>query len=474
MALVPYDRPRGAIHDLAKLAEISSDRCRILCVSDRTLYLLANLASVDISFFARFAVELTENGYYPLERVDPEYALYEQVKTAFQLEVLDMSCNIETGLLAIADAIASQGGGGGGCADYSSPVLNCIADLPNDELLGPDDSTQGNPGADPPPEGFATWEEYFDYKCKAAAFIWDLERKHMVNLRNFEGAALVASIVGPSVAGLLGVLPAAMTPAGFAVFVASVVAIGVVAAASWFYMDEMIDYWDANREDIICSLYSSGSSPQAVSALAGALEDAIQAIVTWGVLAPVAGTISGLLSTTFSQIAGNGVVEPLFKTVIAATQFEADCSACDEGEADLVLTGLIAPYNRLLVGDDIDFRDESATLGYQTRNSGEPRLWTYFYAPVNISDWTISGEHSAPDHPGETLHRVIHVDRFDDPNWTGLKTYGPTEFDADVWTWFEIDVDDVPLTEGTYYRVQWYVQEFNYYTWYRRMKASSL
>lgn len=329
MALVPYERPRGAVHDLTRLAEISSDRCRILCVSDRTLYLLANLAAVDISFFARFAVELKDTGYIALDRADPEYDLYEQIKTAFQLEVLDMTCDIESGLLAIADAIASQSGGGGGCGgEYASPVLNCIVNIDNEEILGPGDSTQGNPGVDDPPDDFETWEEYFVYKCKAAAFIWDLQRKHMVMLRNFEGAALVASIVGPSVAGLLGVLPAAMTPAGFAVFVGSVVAIGAVAAASWFYMDEMIDEWDANKDDIICSLYSSGSSVQAVSALSNALEDALQAIVTWGALGPVSGAISGLLGTAFSQIAGNGIVEPLFKAVVAATEFEYECDAC--------------------------------------------------------------------------------------------------------------------------------------------------
>jgi hypothetical protein len=158
---------------------------------------------------------------------------------------------------------------------------------------------------------------------------------------------------------------------------------------------------------------------------------------------------------------------------VAATQFEHDCTDCDEGQADLVLTGLIEPYNRLLVGDDIDFFGESTTLGYRTRNSGDPRLWTYFYAAADVEEWVLSGEVSSPDHEGETMNRVIHIERWDDPSWTGLKTLGPDEYDADIWNWFEYEIDDVELDEGEYYRIQWYVQEFNWYAWYRRLKALS-
>lgn len=471
---IAYDQPRGTLHDLAALGALCADRCHILCVSERTLYLLANLASLDVAFRSRYAVELTEHGYSPVTPEHEYYPLYAEVVNRFQLEVLDMTCDIQAGLDAIAAAIESAGGAGGGCGgSYASPVLNCIVDLDNEHLLGPGDSTQGHPGADPPPDGFATWEEYFDYKCKAAAFIWDLERKHMVMLKNFEGFALIASIVGPAAAGLLGILPAAMTPPGFAVFVASVVAIGVVAAASWFYMDEMIDEWDTNKDAIICSLYSSGTSVEAVGALGNALEDAIQSITAWGALEAVSGQISELLGLAFGQLAGNGIVKPMFEAVVAVTQFEHDCSGCDEGEADLYLTGLISPYNRLLIGDAVTFYDESTTLGYQQRNSDLPDMAVEFIAPVGIGDWTISGECSAPDHPGETMHRVIHVDWWRDESWGTERTFGPHEFDSDVWTWFEYEVDDYPLTEGELYRVRYSVQEFNWYGWFRRLKGTS-
>lgn len=327
--MIPYDRPRGATHSLEHLRALSVDRCNILLVSDRTLYLLHNYAALDCSFSARYIAEADLEHYTPVTESDVvNWELYQAVVLNFQLEVLPMTCDIEAGLQAIADAIANQsfGGGGGGCG---GGMLPCVNDLSNDELLPPEDTEYKEPYVGDPPEGFATWQEYFVYKCQAAEFIWQLERKYMVALRSFDLVSLTAAIVGPVVAGLLEILPAAMTPAGFVVFVASVVAIGVAAAGAFFYMDEMIQWWDDHHDEIICALYTSGTSPQAVSALANALEDGIQAIVAWGALEPISDLVGGLLGDAFAQLAGNGIVEPLFKAVAAVLAIEADCSACD-------------------------------------------------------------------------------------------------------------------------------------------------
>jgi len=337
MEIVPYEIPRGSMHDIRVLEGLNDSRCHILCVSDRTLYLLHNYAALDSTFRRRYYVSKTDSGYVIVDEANPDdYALYESVVNQYQLEVLDMTCDIQTGLEAIAAALEKLdinincGGGGGGSG--SSVVVNCIQNLPNEDMLPPPDQTHGIPGIDDPPEGFSTWEEYFTYKCKAAYFIWDLERKHMVALRTFDLVTLTSAIVAPVIAGLAGILPAAMTPAGFVVFVASVLAIGITAGASWWYMDEMIEWWDDEKDEIICSLYQSGTSVQAVSALSNALEDAIQAIVSWGILEPVADKIAELLSTAFGQLAGNGIVEPLFKAVAAVVAYDYDCESCENGE----------------------------------------------------------------------------------------------------------------------------------------------
>jgi hypothetical protein len=298
--------------------------------------LLHNLAAEDITYRARYAIELGQGVFRPVDLSDPEWGDFTDAVEGFQLEVIDMTCDIQEGLESIGeglDAIADNlhlvGGGGGGCSSPGSPVSGCIVDLEDSELLPPDPITEGNPAEDDPPDGFETWEEYFAYKCQAAHFIWALERKHMVALRTFDLVTLSSAIVTPIIAGLAGIIPAALTPAGFVVLVTSIVAIGIVSAASWFFMDEMIEWWDDNKQEIVCALYESGTSVVAVNALGNALEDAIQAIVTWGALSPVADQIAALLGTGFSQLAGNGIVAPLFQAVASVAVPDADCDDCE-------------------------------------------------------------------------------------------------------------------------------------------------
>ena len=463
---VPYERPRGSIHSLETLSGLSSDRCRILCVSDRTLYILLNYAASDIDYQARFASELHARGYIPVDEDSLHYGLWRDVVNQFKIEVEDMSCDVQAGLEAIAEALRYSGGGG--CSTVGSPTFNCIVDLDNDQLLGPPDASQGDKGIDPPPEGFATWDEYFAYKCQAAHFIWEFQRKNMVMIRNFEGVALVSSIVAPVAAGLAGVLPAVFTPAGFVVFVASIVAIGALAAASWFYIDEMIDEWDANKEAIVCALYNAGTSVQAVSALANALEDAIQAIVTWGVLGPVSGEISALLSTAFSQLAGNGMVEPLFKSIAAVTSITGtvDCDTC-EGETTLVRTADSSPYNVVEVGTlGEDGEEDTSTQGWRSCNSLSQLTIEFTTPAYTITEWSLSYHVGfGGDHDLRTPQTYIEV--WDGDSWESFWLHQWAAVYADEDTLLSITVDDTSFAPSTLYRLRPYVFEYLNCLWSR-------
>lgn len=302
----------------------------IYCLSPETAY----LASLNLERFTAWRKRWhhTNGDELTNEEWDNAQAIVAQGVYELMGSCDTLGSEIRAGLETLALAIQSSGGtGGGGCYPQNS-VIECIINLPNEELLGPGEYEQGNPAVDPPPDGFSTWDEYFTYKCQAANFIWWLERKHMANLRSFEGIAALASLLGPSVAGLAGLLPAAFTPAGFAAFVAAIVAIGLLSLTSWFFMDEMIQWWDDNRETIVCALYDSGTSVAAVAALGNFLEDAIQAIVTWGALSAVAGAIADLLGTAFSQLAGNGIVAPLFAATASIVSVDGaiDCDACEQ------------------------------------------------------------------------------------------------------------------------------------------------
>jgi hypothetical protein len=473
--LTPYERPRGAIHDLSTIADLGADRCRILCVSDRTLYLLHNFAADDVTWFGRYAEERLDHGYVKLERGSPLWPLFAETVNAFQLEVLDMTCDIEAGLKSIAEALDGLCCGGGSGGSSNNAVQNCLEGLPNSELLGPDESTQGNPGIGPPPEGFLTWEEFFEYKCQAAHFIHNYVLQYMKAVQTFDGAFLVANIAVPIIAGVAGILPAALTPVGFALMVTSLVAIGALVGASWFFVDEMREYWEETEREIICALYNSSTSAQAISVVANALEDAIQAIVSWGALAPLAGEVSALLGRGFGALAGNGLVEPLFKLSVVAAQAAANCDDCESpGQGDLFYTSFASPFNVLVLGEAVVFDASSAETGYRSQNSGQ-EAWIEFNPDFDVDDWEWAVEWSAPNHPGETLNAVTHLDWYNPSTeeWYELEQWGPTEFDADEWTVLSEKVTEYPLDAGTLYRLRFNPQEFNHYAWVRKLAGGS-
>jgi len=103
--VIPYERPRGSLHDLEHLDGLSGDRNRLLCVSDRVLYLIHNFASLDVEMRARFVEERLENGYIPVSDGSAHFDLFNEVVNDFRLQVLDMSCDIVAGLAEIRDAI---------------------------------------------------------------------------------------------------------------------------------------------------------------------------------------------------------------------------------------------------------------------------------------------------------------------------------------------------------------------------------
>jgi hypothetical protein len=63
MERIPWRRPRGALHDLAHWREIDEGARSLLLLSDRTLYVLQNLAAIDVAARARWIASSNEAGY---------------------------------------------------------------------------------------------------------------------------------------------------------------------------------------------------------------------------------------------------------------------------------------------------------------------------------------------------------------------------------------------------------------------------
>jgi len=81
---------RDAVQDLGHLEDLSDAPDLLLLVSERTLYVLQNLAISEIANSGRYATELLTQGYVPVREEDPEYALFKSVRDAAQLEILEV------------------------------------------------------------------------------------------------------------------------------------------------------------------------------------------------------------------------------------------------------------------------------------------------------------------------------------------------------------------------------------------------
>jgi len=81
---------------MQQLAALDDQADKLLLVSDRTLYLLANLAEFDITLYARYASMRVGERYVPVESGTADAVLVDSYVNAFQLEVNPMATNVRT------------------------------------------------------------------------------------------------------------------------------------------------------------------------------------------------------------------------------------------------------------------------------------------------------------------------------------------------------------------------------------------
>jgi len=355
--LIPWTRPRGAVHDLMHLLSLNSDHCIVVCLSAQELYVLQNWMPLDLEFKARYAITQQYAGFEPLTEDSDLYPNWLEFVRGFQVSVEDMSCDIGAGLTAIAEALTlmaqNPGTSGGGCGTGATgQVLGCLDGLPNEAFLPqPGLELTGNP-----PEGFETWEEFNIYKCAAANWIFNHERGTMVYFRNLDAGAIATTVLVPILALIFATIEAPPV-AAIAVIMGIAIEIAILAGAGWWYLDQMIDDWDAKREEVVCALFNSSTSDQAAEALVNSAVDSIQSIVSWGALGPISTEIKALLAELFGQLIGNPNVKPLFEATAIIQQTldpnSIDCDVCaDTGDCN-TNNQLILGTGSLAVGENV-------------------------------------------------------------------------------------------------------------------------
>jgi len=102
--LIPWTRPRGAVHDLTHLLSLSNERTHLLCLSDREMYVLSNWLALDLEFESRYALTQQYNGYEPLDRESGLWSVWRDFVNSFQIGATDMSCD----LLAVLENIREE------------------------------------------------------------------------------------------------------------------------------------------------------------------------------------------------------------------------------------------------------------------------------------------------------------------------------------------------------------------------------
>lgn len=172
----------------------------------------------------------------------------------FTLKECYMACD-DTGLLevaqslaAIASAIATSNAtatasgdcgcqGTNGAGQYETPISDVI---------------EGNPSTDPPPEGFGSWEEFFNQKCAVAKSIVDNLK---ITLGNLSFVAFGAITFADLVAAAAVAITLTISSAGIVAIIGLVLAVGSVIVIT-----TILSIINDNEAEFVCALFGGNSA----------------------------------------------------------------------------------------------------------------------------------------------------------------------------------------------------------------------
>lgn len=233
-----------------------------------------------------------------------EVAYKEVIMGCDTQELIDNTERMAEALEALG--AVSQGGcgcGGGGAGSTSPPASEVEPGYP--------DIQTGDP-----PDGFDTWGDYNDYKCSVATWLVGLVDADV-------GWWTVTGIAAMTATALLGSL---LTPIPFddvillIGFIAALTLEGVLAAAIIDMQDAISNHTDA----LVCALYWSEDSEEAMANWETAIDVAVDAESSASYVSLEKMVLNGMMSTFLTNM--------MFERDegLAATLPAGDCVACDE------------------------------------------------------------------------------------------------------------------------------------------------
>jgi hypothetical protein len=292
--------------------------------------------------YARWRTRVVERVYSDYYRIagDVEFFAIQDIIDQLDLKLggCSMACtDLAERLDAIAAAIVSAGGNGGGCVvNVSCPTTSTqlgqvYAGLPPEAYTGTPPVTPPEEGT--PPDGFDTWQEYRSYKCAAAHGVWQVVDSALAGLMTITGASAVVAAFAPMLMGIIGGSFLTMGPAALATLIGSILAVAALEAGAMYAFSQVKSGWETNKDAIICELYDSGNAADALSAISGQIEDLIQSIEWGAVLGPFAGELAPLFGTIAGTFQNNSLVNPLFQLVVGLDTLGLECPCQEQGVA---------------------------------------------------------------------------------------------------------------------------------------------
>ncbi len=298
MARRAISKVGGFVHDITTVASLSDEPTNIRLLSDRSLYILQNLSSEDVTFLSRYGEILTGDFYLPVTPGSSEEA---DVEDAVDLIRRDLnSMGVEELLECICEtnsALVEQGAVAG----------QAVGDIASDGtvLIGPD-------------EQFPDQEAYFDAKCNVANAIFDTVLG-MVDWLDDNDVDLIAGLFGGVTSGLL-VAVALAGPVGWSWLVVGVVITGIAGyiVRLGVNFSDLSDALGDTHDECVLGLYNASNAATARTSFIDAVEAG----------SPVITSIeSGLLSLFMISDLLNNLFSPRDDIVNYASPDPVDCGS---------------------------------------------------------------------------------------------------------------------------------------------------
>jgi len=434
--LVSWGAPAGAVHSLSSLLDLGEERQALLCISDRSLYVLQNLVALDATFRARYASEEEPAGFVPVDHGSPHWQLYQDTVENLQAEVYDMSCDVVAVLQDILDELAA-------CCLSQSNILTAIASANNNQAA--DEYMEDHPYYDPPSGNFPTPIELQAHCQRCYSFAYDWAQS------NIE-AREQAQIIGEGGLGILMVIFGIIDlPLGILVGIAGVIAYVALEIDSEVYQDVL----NGAVHDLACSIFTSETSAEA----AANAKTVIQALPN----------LNQRTKTMLASQCCNLVMDDIFGETYPITPgAPTDCSDCEEPTGGLVLTAQEEPYNVILSGWLIDYEDESTAWGWSADAAGA-RVEIGFVPSANVADVKLTAYIGAENPPSTCSLAIFRASPWElivaEIVYPGEVPPGTDPF---VCEW-----PDVNLEQGVEYRLHFskWAQEVN---WVNRITLEEL